>query len=309
MSQLKGHLCMAGANTMWGLMAPIAKLVMSVGVVMPLFLANARIIGAAALFWLLSLTQPGEPVPAADKLRLAGAAMLSILFNQGCFIVGVGYTSPGEASIITTTMPMWVMALGAIFFGQNLTLGKLGGIALGAGGALMLIVSGMSTAVRGNNPLLGDILVLMAQMSYASYLLIYRNFIRRYSLVTLMKWMFTFASVGVIIISMPTMLATDYASLDGLQIAGVAYVVVCGTFLAYVCMTYGQKTLRPEVVGMYNYLQPVISMLAGLSLGLDRFSPLKGLAIAMVFSGVYIVATGATPQPERKLSIKAKEQI
>ncbi len=309
MSQLKGHLCMAGANTMWGLMAPIAKLVMSVGVVMPLFLANARIVGAAVLFWLLSLTQPGEPVPAADKWRLAGAAMLSILFNQGCFIVGVGYTSPGEASIITTTMPMWVMALGAIFFGQKLTLRKLGGIALGAGGALMLIVSGMSTAVRGNNPLLGDILVLVAQMSYASYLLIYRNFIRRYSLVTLMKWMFTFASIGVIIISMPTMLATDYAALDGLQIAGVAYVVVCGTFLAYVCMTYGQKTLRPEVVGMYNYLQPVISMLAGLSLGLDRFSPLKGLAIAMVFSGVYIVATGASRQPERKLSIKANEQI
>lgn len=309
MSQLKGHLCMAGANTMWGLMAPIAKLVMSVGVVMPLFLANARIVGAAVLFWLLSLTQPGEPVPAADKWRLAGAAMLNILFNQGCFIVGVGYTSPGEASIITTTMPMWVMALGAIFFGQKLTLRKLGGIALGAGGALMLIVSGMSTAVRGNNPLLGDILVLVAQMSYASYLLIYRNFIRRYSLVTLMKWMFTFASIGVIIISMPTMLATDYAALDGLQIAGVAYVVVCGTFLAYVCMTYGQKTLRPEVVGMYNYLQPVISMLAGLSLGLDRFSPLKGLAIAMVFSGVYIVATGASRQPERKLSIKANEQI
>lgn len=289
--QVKGHLCMVGANTMWGLMSPVAKLVMSVGVVTPLFLANSRIVGAAVLFWLLSLTQPYQRVPTADLWRLAGAAVLSILLNQGSFIMGVGYTSPGEASIITTTMPMWVMVLGALFFGHRLTLRKIGGIILGAGGALTLIISGMSTVVRGNNPLLGDLLVLAAQLSYASYLLIYYNFIKRYSLVTLMKWMFTFASIGSLIVTFPTILSTDYAALDWLQVSGVAFVVVGGTFLAYVFMMYGQQHLRPEVVGMYNYVQPVVASLVGLSLGLDRFSWLKGIAIVMIFSGVYIVAT------------------
>lgn len=298
--QIKGHLCMLGANTMWGLMSPVAKLVMSAGIVAPLFLADARIVGAAILFWLLSLVRPYEHVPAPDLLRLAGAAMLSILFNQGCFIVGVGYTSPGEASIITTTMPMWVMVFGALFFGQKLTVRKLLGIALGGIGALTLIISGMSTAVRGNNPVLGDILVLCAQMSYATYLLIYRNFIKRYSLVTLMKWMFTFASVGSLAISFRTVVSMDYSALDTPLIAGIAYVVVGGTFLAYVFMTYGQKTLRPEVVGMYNYLQPIVALMVGLTLGLDRFSPLKGLAIVMIFSGVYIVATArASESPEK----------
>ena len=42
---------------------------------------------------------------------------------------------------------------------------------------------------------------------------------------------------------------------------------------------------------MYNYVQPVVASLVGLSLGLDRFSCLKGIAIVMLFSGVYIVAT------------------
>ena len=45
---------MLGANTMWGLMAPVAKTVMAAGVVTPLLMTNFRIIGAAMLFWITS---------------------------------------------------------------------------------------------------------------------------------------------------------------------------------------------------------------------------------------------------------------
>lgn len=48
--RLKGHLAMLGANTMWGIMAPVAKLVMAAGIVSPLLLTNFRIFGAAILF-------------------------------------------------------------------------------------------------------------------------------------------------------------------------------------------------------------------------------------------------------------------
>jgi len=51
----KGHLAMAGANVIWGLMAPVAKLVMAAGVVTPLLMTDFRIYGAALLFWITSL--------------------------------------------------------------------------------------------------------------------------------------------------------------------------------------------------------------------------------------------------------------
>ena len=53
-SKYKGHIAMLGANMMWGMMAPIAKIVMSTGTVSSLLLTNFRIIGAAALFWIAS---------------------------------------------------------------------------------------------------------------------------------------------------------------------------------------------------------------------------------------------------------------
>ena len=86
MNNAKGHLAMLGANVMWGLMSPVAKMVFAAGVVAPLVMVDFRVAGAAALFWITSLFMPRERVPLGDILRLAGAGMLGVLFNQGFFI-------------------------------------------------------------------------------------------------------------------------------------------------------------------------------------------------------------------------------
>ncbi|MDE6037981.1 MAG: DMT family transporter, partial [Duncaniella sp.] len=254
-ANIKGHVAMLGANTMWGLMAPVAKMVMAAGLVSPLLMTNFRIVGAALLFWTASLFVPDEKVPPRDLLLLAGAAMLGILFNQGCYVFGVGYTSPGEASIITTTMPIWVMLLAAVILGEPITLKKVGGIVLGASGALILVLGSVGSGARGDNPVLGDLLVLTAQLSYALYLTFYRNFIRKYSVVTLMKWMFTFAAIALLPVSSGQLMSADWSEFTMREIAGVGYVVFFATFIAYICIMIGQKNLRPTLVGMYNYVQ------------------------------------------------------
>lgn len=285
---------MVGANCMWGLMAPVAKTVMAGAIVTPLLLTNFRIVGAAVLFWLTSwlMTLFGgvrEHVPAADKLRLAGAAVLGILTNQGCYVFGVGFTAPGEAALITTTMPMWVMVLAAVILKEPITLKKVGGIVLGACGALLLVLTSRARSIGGDNPVLGDMLVLTAQLSYALYLTFYKNFVKKYSVVTLMKWMFSFAACATLTAALPQLLHTDWSALPTLHIAGVAYVVVCGTFLAYICIMIGQKTLRPTLVGMYNYLQPIVATCVGIALGIEVMTVSKLAAIALIFIGVYLV--------------------
>lgn len=290
-AKTRGHLALLGANTCWGLMAPVAKLVMAAGVVTPLVLTDCRIVGAAILFWILSFFCPREHVPAADILRLAGAGMLGILFNQGCYIFGVGYTSPGEASIITTTMPMWVMVLSRIILGAPITAGKILGIAVGASGAVMLVWSSLRAGVRGNDPVAGDLLVFAAQFSYALYLTLYKNFLKKYSLVTMMKWMFTFAAVAIMPVSVGDIVSADFGALTPAVGAGIGYVVFFGTFIAYILMMIGQKALMPTVVGMYNYFQPIVATCVGLYLGLDVFTPLKALAVVLIFGGVYLVTS------------------
>ena len=295
----KGHAAMLTANATWGLMSPLAKIVMAGGIVTPLVLTDLRIFGAMALFWIISFFQKPEHVHHKDMAKLLAASLLAIVFNQGCFIFGVGLTSPADASIITTSMPLWAMVLAAFFLKEPITGKKVLGIALGAGGALLLIMgsqSGSAPASGGSNPIWGDILVLGAQLSYALYIVLFKNFVQRYSLVTIMKWMFTYAFIFALPFSYNSLIATDWSALKLPAIGSIAFIVVCATFLSYMLILVGQKNLRPTVAGMYNYVQPVVACIVSICLGLDSFNLMKGVAVVFIFGGVYLVTISKSRQ-------------
>ena len=115
MQKMKGHGAMLCANAMWGLMSPLAKLVMVGGLVTPLVVTDLRVFGAMLLFWIASFFRKPEHVGHKDLAKLFVASLLAIVFNQGCFIFGVGLTSPADASIITTSMPLWQKGVGHRF--------------------------------------------------------------------------------------------------------------------------------------------------------------------------------------------------
>ena len=287
----KGHAAMFSANLMWGLMSPLAKVVMVSGAVTPLVLNDLRIFGAMALFWIVSWFRPREHVAPKDLAKLFGASLLAIVFNQGCFIFGVGLTSPSDASIITTSMPLWAMVLAAFFLKEPITGKKISGIAAGACGALLLILSGGKAAAgsQAESSVWGDVLVLTAQLSYALYIVLFKNFVGRYSLVTIMKWMFTYAFICVLPFSYRDLAQTPWMELDGSAIGAIAFIVVGATFFSYMLVVVGQKALRPTVAGMYNYIQPLVACVVAVWLGLDSFGPTKALAAVLIFSGVYLV--------------------
>ena len=142
----KGHGAMLAANCIWGLMAPVAKIVMAGSIITPLVLTDLRVFGAMVLFWVASLFRKPEKVEPRDMVRLFAASLLAIVFNQGLYVFGVSLTSPADASIIATSMPLWAMILAAFFLKEPITGKKVGGIAFGAGGALLLILGGSHAA-------------------------------------------------------------------------------------------------------------------------------------------------------------------
>ncbi len=295
---------MFGANCMWGLMSPISKFIMLGCIVSPLIVTDLRIAGAMALFWIVSFFQKPEHVSSKDLMRLLGAALLGIVFNQGCFIFGVSLSSPGDASIITTSMPLWAMVLAAFILKEPITGKKVLGIAAGAAGALMLIMgsSGVkaSASKGGDYAIWGDLLVLSAQFCYALYIVLYKNFVNKYSLVTIMKWMFTYSFICVLPFSARDLMNVQWSGLGGLEIAGLAFIVVGSTFLSYMLVVVGQKNLRPTVAGMYNYIQPIVACIVAVLWGMDSFNWVKGCAVALIFGGVYLVTASRSRKDAEK---------
>lgn len=283
---IQGHLFALSANILWGLMAPIGKSALTE--FSPLSVTTFRMVGAAACFWLLSLFCKREQVDHRDLLKMFFAALFALVFNQGVYIFGLSMTSPINASIVTTTLPIVTMVVAAIYLKEPVTNKKVLGIFVGALGALILITSSRAAA-NGNGSIFGDLLCLAAQISFSIYLTIFKGLSQRYSPITLNKWMFVYASICYIPFSYRDVAAIEWSGISVSALLQVGYVVVGGSFLAYIFIMSAQRLLRPTVVSMYNYMQPIVASTVAIILGLGVFSPEKGVAIALVFLGVYIV--------------------
>ena len=184
-------------------MAPVSKWLLAGGLISGTALADIRLITGTILFWLVSLFIKKEKIDRGDYLRLIGAAFFSSTLTQILFVNGVARTSPVDASICTSSLPIWTMLL----------------------------------------PL-----------------------------------------------SSMTLDAVDWSCLSMSDWAALAYILLFGTFLSYLIVPIGQKTLKPTVVAMYNYLQPVSSATFCMLSGVEGFSLVKLVALILIFAGVTIVS-------------------
>ncbi len=285
---LWAHLSMFGACAGWGLMAPVGKEAMTSGV-SGLAMVIFRVMGACLLFWLASLFAKREEVPLRDKLQFAGAALFGLILNQCCYTLGLSMTSPINASIVTTSMPIFAMLLSALILKEPITGKKAVGVLMGCSGALMLILTSVAHASQQVGDIRGDLLCLFAQFSFALYLSLFRPLIQRYNVFTINRYMFSWATLMLLPFTFGEASQTLSASLTVTTWLEVAYVVCVGTFFCYILTMVGQRTLRPTVVSVYNYVQPIVSVAASLLMGVGVLKPTHALAVVLVFSGVWLV--------------------
>lgn len=276
------------ACVMWGLMSPIGKDAMQHGMD-NINLVFMRAAGGALLFWLTSLLCKHEHMPWRDVLAMSGAGLLGLVGNQCCFTIGLSLTTPSNASIVTTSLPIFAMILSALILKEPITGKKALGVGIGCSGALILIMSSAVAHDSRIGDIRGDLLCIFAQLSFALYLALYRNVLRRYSPITVSKWMFTWAALLLSPFMIPHAVHTDWSIVTPGAWESTAFVVFFGTFVAYLLMQTAQKTLRPTVVSIYNYMQPVVAVSVSLAAGMCVFTWKQVLAVALVFSGVWLV--------------------
>jgi len=285
--KLTGHIALFTANLIFGLNNPISRTLMP-EILSPYTLTFFRLSGGMFLFWILSLFVKTEKVPAKDILLLFFASLFALTLNQLPFFVGLSMTSPIDASIVVTMLPIMTMILAAIFIKEPITLMKAVGVLVGASGALIIVFNNNTVHV-GKSNLWGNIIVFAAVSSFAVYLTLFKNLISRYSSVTIMKWMFLFGTLVCLPFCYKPLAQTNFSLLTTGTYWRIAYMVLMATFMGYLLIPIGQKVLRPTTLSMYNYVQPIVASLLAVFIGIDTFGYEQALAGILVFSGVYIV--------------------
>lgn len=281
---LIAHLSMFFACAFWGLMAPLGKDAMTHGIT-GVDMVTFRVCGAAVLFWLTSLFTKREHISRRDFMLFPLAGLFGLVCNQCCYTIGLSITSPINASIVTTSMPIFAMILAALILKEPVTGRKVTGVLMGCSGALILILTSAAATSSKVGDIRGDLLCLFAQFSFALYLALFNPLVRRYSVFTVNKWMFTWAVVLILPFSFGHVKSIEWSAVPVSTWLETAYVVGVGTYLSYILTMIGQRTLRPTVVSVYNYVQPVVSVIVSVALGIGAFGGATDLPLLSFFRG------------------------
>jgi len=281
------------ATSIFGFNHTIAKELMP-NVLSPNALLYCRVVGAAICFWFISLFLKNEKIEIKDFKLIIICAFFGMGLNMITALNGLYNSTPINSAIITTLAPIFIFLISVIIIKEKITRIKYVGVFIGFCGTLTLILLNEKSVSSAPNINLGNFYLFINSISYALYFVLVKPLTKKYTMITIMKWLFLFS----IFINMPFGLIEfteiNWVEISGVSLLKISYVVFCTTFLVYLLNLYALKNLKASTVGMFIYLQPVIGILFAIYRGADKLTVADATSVLLVFIGVYLVSKKST---------------
>ncbi|HKO57434.1 MAG TPA: DMT family transporter, partial [Thermoanaerobaculia bacterium] len=220
--------------------------------------------------------------------RLVLYALLAVAINQTLFLGGLSLTSAHIAAIVIGTIPVFTLAAAIAVGREQATATKIGGIALAAAGALLVVgVEGIEGSAR---TFAGTLMLLGNSLSYALYLVLSKPMMARVSARRALAHMFAWATLLLIPVAIVPLMREPWAAIPPRAWLGLAFVIALPTVGAYLLNAWALAHADSSLVAAYTYLQPVLTtVLAAMFLG-ERIGIAAVAAAAMIFTGVWLAS-------------------
>ena len=277
-----------GATTIYGLNHTIAKEVMPT-YIQGFGFVQVRLLGAAILFWLVSLFIPQQKISRSDLPKMLLCALLGMVVNMLCFFKGIELSTPINSAVLITITPILVFVFSTLLIKERLILPRILGVVLGFIGAFVLIVFGNEIRQDAPNIPLGNALFIVNASSFAMYLVLVKSLSAKYTTVHLLKWLFLFGFIMALPISFTEFSRVNWVTLPFAASWRFAFVIIGTTFMTYLLNVYALKQLKASTVGVFTYLQPLIGIAYAIMVGADGLTASKLSAGSVVLLGVYLV--------------------
>lgn len=295
--RILAYLSALGATVIYGLNHTIAKVVMP-QYIQPFGFILLRVMGASAIFWLISLAYPQEKIDRKDWKIFVLGAVLGMVINMLAFFKGLSLSTPIQSSLLVTMTPIIVVAMSALLLKEQVGWVKTTGIALGFGGAMTLVAYGADFSEDAALVGRGNLLLLINSISFGGYLIVTKKIIHKYKPITYLKWLFTIATVINAPLCFQELSEVSWNTLPLWAIGSMTFVVVGTTCMTYLFNAYALTQLKASSVSTFTYIQPLVGILFALAVGQDQMTEVKALAGAMVVVGVYL-ATKKQKEPKK----------
>ncbi|RQS17196.1 DMT family transporter [Burkholderia sp. Bp8998] len=278
---------------MWGLSIPVTKL--GLQTLPPLTLTAFRF--AVAVPLLLAFTVGRHALPWRAVPRVVALGVLGIGVGQVAQTFGVAGTSASVGTIISATIPVFIVFFAAVRLRQHVSaLQRVGLLAAFAGIALVALGHGHGAAATAPTTLAGAGWLLLSAVAIAFYYVWSVELTSAYGTATVVAWSTMFGFVAVLPWSISEFRHVPiYITAQGVAAAvylGVV-VTVAGLFLWLNLL----RVVPARVAASVQYLQPLVGIVAASAMFGDTLgASFVGGALLVLAGLVLTMSTGKTPR-------------
>jgi drug/metabolite transporter (DMT)-like permease len=277
---------------LWAGNAVVARLVAPL--VPPLTLNFLRWAAAFVLLlpfaWrLLRRTSPIWP----RMRRYAALGLLGIGCYNALQYMAVRTSTPINVTLVASSLPFFMLGLGALFFGQRITGRQLVGGALSIAGVLVVLCRGDAAQLANVHFVIGDLYILLATAAWALYSWLltrggdppevrsdWAGFLMA-QLVPGLAWSALFAAGE-------TLVTTQAIQWGWPLAAALAYVATGPAILAYRSWGLGVQRVGPNIAGFFSNLTPLFAALLSAAFLGEPPRPFHALAFVLIVAGIVV---------------------
>jgi drug/metabolite transporter (DMT)-like permease len=296
---LAPHLALIAVQILFGTWPILGKVVLKY--MSTTSLIACRLIGATIVFVAIQRNLRAVlRMPRRDLTLLVLSSLTGVLGNQLLYVKGLSLSTVINATLISTTIPVFALFISLLFGYDRLSLRRALGIVLAASGVIYLV--NPLRADVSSQTTIGNVLMITSSFLYGAYIVISKDLFERYGALNVITWIFLVASILAAPIGAYS-LSGEHLQGIGLGIwLAVGFIILLPTVGAYYLNGWALTKVTPSVVAVYIYLQPLIAFgLAPLLLG-ESWSWRTAVASLLIFTGVAIVTKRGRSFAVREIS-------
>lgn len=258
----------------------------AVGSIPPLLVGALRFtLGGLLLLGVLRLVEPGYKPGRKGLLTmlgigLVGGTIFNVALNEGLLL-----TSASNSALIMATAPVWGMFLAAVLGVERLKVGGVLGAVVCTGGVGLVLGRGLE---GGGSSLWGDVLSLVAAVSFGAYSVLSRLQQGRHSPLAVAAYTTLLGGLAVFLLTPVELARWDWTGVGPGAWAAVAYLAVFSTAFGYGVWQWGISRIGTGRVLIYLYLITLTGVASSVVFLQESFGLMRSLGALVILAGMYL---------------------
>jgi drug/metabolite transporter (DMT)-like permease len=279
----------------WGSSFVVVKIALKEGLT-PIAIATFRFLIAGALFLVAILIEKKRRrnhkllVKKKDLPILLFLALTGVTFFFTAQYTGIQMAEPSIAAILVCLLsPILITIFSTIIFKEHLTKKQALGIGTAALGTFIVVASGTVSFSGNREFLLGSLILLSTPVLWATYSLLGKKIIDRYSPFLVTVYVNVLGGLCLIPFSLAehSFCQIFTISLNG-WLAILFLAVTCSLFGYYIWL-YVMKQVGAAITSSFLFAEPLVTMLFAFIFVGERLSMFIPAGAFLIFVGVYLV--------------------